>query len=104
VVFAVAVPPGFELHDLDVVTAVEIDCLDAITGGETEVSGIDGSKFLLTVPPGAQHDNLFRIPNNGVWQLNGLQRGNLLVKIMITVPRNLSTSQLDLIKQIKISQ
>jgi DnaJ-class molecular chaperone len=104
VVFAVAVPPGFELHDLDVITAVEIDCLDAITGSETEITGIDGSKFLLTVPAGAQHDNLFRIPNNGVWQLNGLQRGNLLVKIMITVPRNLSTTQLDLIKQIKISQ
>jgi DnaJ-class molecular chaperone len=104
VAFAVTVPIEFELHDLDVVTAVEIDCLDAITGADVEVTGIDGSKFLLTVPAGAQHNNLFRIPNNGVWQLNGSHRGNLLVKIMITVPRQLSPAQLDLIRQIKISQ
>lgn len=104
VVFIVPVPIGFELHDLDLITAIEIDCLDAITGGKIEVTGIDGSRFLLTIPAGTQHNNLFRIPDNGVWQLNGSHRGNLLVKIMITVPRNLSTAQLDLIKQIKVSQ
>jgi DnaJ-class molecular chaperone len=47
---------------------------------------------------------MLRIANHGLWQLHSSQRGHLLVKIAVTVPRNLTVEQLDLIKQIKNTQ
>lgn len=99
--FSVLQQPPFTVDGLDIHTAIEIDCLSAIVGGETEVSGLDGSKFLVTVPAGTQPGTVLRIKGQGIWQLNGSTRGNLLVKINITVPQNLTAQQLELINQIK---
>jgi len=92
---------NFETHGVDVLTQVAVDCLTAITGGDLEVEGIDGSKFVVTLPAGAQPGNMLRIREQGLWQMQGSTRGNLIVKINITVPRNLSTEQLELVNKIK---
>jgi DnaJ-class molecular chaperone len=104
VVMAVQNPPGYTVEGLDVVTHIEIDCFRAIVGGEAEVDGFDGSRFKINLPPGLQFGAVMRLGGQGVWQLNGLQRGNLLVKIAVTVPQNLSQSQLDLVRQIQTMQ
>jgi curved DNA-binding protein len=99
--FHVMPNPGFTVHGIDLHTTIEIDCLSAIVGGETEVTGIDGSKFMVVIPQGTQPNSMLRIRGQGVWELNGSTRGNLIVKIHVTVPRNLTEQQLDSIKQIQ---
>ena len=91
----------FEIHGLDVVTTVHVNCLTAIAGGEVTVEGIDGSKFVLALPPGTQPNTVLRIRDQGVWQIHGSTRGNLHVKIVITVPRNLTEAQLQTIREIQ---
>jgi curved DNA-binding protein len=93
--------PPFVVNELDVIVETSVNCLTAITGGEIEVEGIDGSKFVLVVPAGVQQNQVLRIKEQGLWQIHGSTRGNLLVKIHITVPRNLSEEQLEIIKEIK---
>lgn len=93
--------PDIEISELDLVMTKSIDCLTAIVGGELEVVGIDGSTFLVTVPAGTQPGQIMRIRNQGLWQLHGSTRGNLLVRIQVSVPKNLSEEQLELIRQIK---
>jgi DnaJ-class molecular chaperone len=95
--------PPFEVHGLDVHTVVRVDCITAMVCGDLEVTGIDGSKFTIGLPAGSQPDTMFRIHNQGVWQLNGSTRGNLIVKIVITIPKNLSPDQLALATQLKQS-
>jgi len=102
--FRIEPQANFTTEGLDLVTGIEIGCLDAITGGETEITGIDGTKFVVSIQPGTQPGTTLRIPSHGLWQLNSSQRGNLLVKIIVTVPRNLTADQLELINQIKKSQ
>jgi DnaJ-class molecular chaperone len=92
---------NFEIHGLDVLTQVSVDCLTAITGGDLEVEGIDGSKFVVTLPAGAQPGNMLRLREQGLWQMQGSTRGNLIVKINITVPKNLTPEQLELVNKIK---
>lgn len=93
---------GFDVNGLDLITTLNIDCLTAMTGGQLEVQGLDGRIFQLTIPAGAQPDMGFRISDQGLWQLHGLTRGNLIVKIHITVP-HLTADQIALVNQIRQS-
>jgi DnaJ-class molecular chaperone len=88
----------------DLFTQIEINCLDAIIGGETEIQGLDDRTFLLTIPPGTQHGTKFRIQGQGLYELNQPHRGNLIVEIKLSVPKNLTNIQLDLVRQIQSSQ
>jgi DnaJ-class molecular chaperone len=101
---SVTVPPDprFQISDLDLTTAVEISCLDAIVGGETEIFGLDGKKFLLNIPIGTQHGTKMRIKNEGLCSMDHPNfRGNLIVEIRLTVPKNLSPDQISLVNQIR---
>lgn len=91
----------FEVRDLNVVTTVYVDCLLATVGGEVTVEGIDGSTFVLALTPGTQPNTTLRIRDHGVWQIHGSTRGDLHVKIAITVPRNLTEEQLQTIREIQ---
>jgi DnaJ-class molecular chaperone len=93
--------PGIEISELDLVITKNVDCLTAIVGGELEVTGIDGSTFIVTVPEGTQPGQVLRIRNQGLWQLHGSTRGNLLVRIQVSVPKNLSEEQMEIIRKIK---
>lgn len=102
--FVVQGDPNFGVHGIDLVCRSEISCLDAITGKELEITGLDGRVFLLTVPAGTQPGTIMRIKGEGLYVLNRNMKGNLLVELAITVPRNLTESQLGMIKQIQSAQ
>lgn len=95
--------PNFDIIGLDVLTTKTIDCLTAMSGGDEEIENFDGSKFVVSIAPGTQPDQILRIKNQGIWQLHGSTRGNLLVKIQVSVPKNLSEEQLELVRKIKSS-
>ena len=91
----------FSVQGLDLVTELPLDCLTAITGGEIIVTGIDGSEFAISVPAGTQNGTGFRITGQGLWQINHSTRGNLIVKIIITVPTDLTPEQVDMVRRIR---
>jgi curved DNA-binding protein len=94
--------PNFEVHnDVDVVMMHSIDCLTAMTGGDIEVTNFEGTKLVVRVPAGIQPGQTLRVKDQGIWVIHGSTRGNLLVKIQITVPKNLSAEQLELVNKIK---
>ena len=93
--------PPFEVHGLDLIVKAQVNCLDAITGGEIEVEGLDGSRFVLTLPKGTQQHQMLRVRGQGLWQIHSSTRGNLLVIINLNVPTNLSDEQLETIQKIK---
>jgi DnaJ-class molecular chaperone len=91
----------YEINGLDVVTTVHINCLTAIVGGDIEVEGIDGSRFVVNLQPGTQNHSMLRIRDQGLWQIHGSTRGNLYAKIEVTVPRNLTAEQIAAIREIQ---
>lgn len=91
---------NFVVNNLDLYTRVNVNCLLAIVGGAVNVLGIDSKSFLLTIPPGTQHGTKFRITNQGLYQLNSDQRGNLFAEMHVTIPQDLSPDQLQIVKSI----
>lgn len=90
----------FEVHGLDLVTEIEIDCLTAILGSTITVKGLDDKVFSLQIPAGTQHNRGFRINDQGLWQLNNSTRGSLIVKLNITIPNDFEPKHLDMLREI----
>ena len=84
---------NFRYHGIDLHTYVSVNCLNAMAGGTVNVTGLDLKIFELTIPAGTQHGTKFRIPGQGLYQMNTEQRGNLYVEIMIQIPTDLSEQQ-----------
>jgi curved DNA-binding protein len=104
IVFTVPPDPKFKVDGIDLISRVSINCLDAITGGVTEITGLDGRIFELQVPVGTQPGTLMRVRGEGLYHLNHTVRGNLLVEIVVSVPQHLTETQLELIRQIQSNQ
>jgi len=98
--FSVRVPERFVVHNLDIHTQVVVNCLTAIVGGTVVVAGIDNKEFELTIPPGTQPGTKFRLAHNGLYQLNSSERGHLYIELAVSIPRDLSADQLEIIKNL----
>jgi DnaJ-class molecular chaperone len=91
---------GFIVNNIDLYTKVSVNCLLAIVGGPITVNGLDSRVFELTIPPGTEHGKRFRIPQQGLYRMNTVNRGDLYVEVELTVPQNLSSEQLELVSSI----
>jgi DnaJ-class molecular chaperone len=100
-VLNVAEDPFLERDGDDLHTEVSIDAFTAMLGGDAEVETMAG-KVLLTIPPGTQPDQLFRLAGRGMPLLRNPQaKGDLYVRIKVQIPRKLSSHQRDLLEQVK---
>lgn len=100
----IAETENFVVSGLDLFTTVNVNCLLAITGGEVTVKGIDDKLFALTLPAGVQPETKFRIPGQGIYQLNSELRGNLYVELVVTVPQNLNAEQIEIVRSLLNNQ
>lgn len=91
--------PLFERKGDDLYTQTTVDVFTAMLGGEAEVMTLDG-RLLLTIPPGTQPDQLFRLAGRGMPLLkNPQQRGDLYVRVKIHIPKQLSPRQRALLEE-----
>lgn len=98
--FTVHNADGFFVNGIDLYTKINVNCLLAIVGGEIEINGLNGSTFVLTIPPGSQPGIKFRISRQGLYELNSDRRGDLYAEMHVIIPQNLSTEQLGTIRSL----
>jgi molecular chaperone DnaJ len=96
----VAVRPHkiFERDGADLYCEVPISFADAALGGELEVPTLDG-RVKLKIPEGTQTGKLFRLRGKGVAQVRGGGPGDLMCRIVIETPVNLSKRQKELLRE-----
>lgn len=95
--------PNFEVQGLDLITSLTLDCFDAILGSEQQVVGLDGKVFVIRTPAGCQNGTKLKIAGEGLWQFQNDVKGNLFVRVNVTIPRNLTEEQINLVRSIKNS-
>jgi DnaJ-class molecular chaperone len=96
--------PDFQIHGIDLLRQINVDCLTAITGGTVTVTGLDDKQFNVNIPAGTQSGTGFRLNEQGLFVLNSSTRGSLIAIINVTVPNDLLPEQLELIRQIRDSK
>ena len=93
----------FELHGINLVTNLDIDSIDAMTGSEKIVRGIDGREYSIKIPQGCQYGTKFGLQGQGLYQMNSNIRGDLIVNVVVKTPM-LNEQQLNMLRNIKINQ
>ena len=79
---------------------VPISFVDAALGGELEVPTLDG-RVKLKIPDGAQTGKLFRLRGKGVTPVRGGSAGDLLCRIAVETPVNLTKRQRELLEELR---
>ena len=78
-----------------------ISVWDAILGTQFTIQTLDNKTLSITVPAGTQPDTVLSCRGEGLPNMRNRQRGNLLVKIKVHVPQNLSQDQRVQIQEFK---
>lgn len=73
----------------DLEREVPVALREALLGGEVPVGTLKG-RVLLTVPPGTQTGRVFRLKGQGMPRFKGDGAGDLLVRVRVVLPTNLS--------------
>ena len=91
----------FQRKDKDVQCVQEISFADACLGTKTMIPTLGGKEEEFIIPPGTQFGQSFRIKGRGVPVLGRSHhtRGDQFIKIHISVPKDLTSEEQDLLKQ-----
>lgn len=99
VVLAVQPHDFFERDGHDLRCVVPISFPQAALGAEIDIEGVDGP-VTLRIPEGTQSGKELRVRGRGVPVLNGKGHGDLVVKVVVQVPRKLSRPQRELVSKL----
>lgn len=88
----------FKRDGADLYCEVPIDFVDAALGGELEVPTLDG-RVKLKVPAETQTGKLFKLRGKGVTPVRGGGVGDLLCRVVVETPVNLTGKQKELLRE-----
>lgn len=94
--------PIFTRQDQDLYCEVPIGFVTAALGGELDVPTL-GGRALLKIPAETQSGKVFRLRGKGVKSVRGGQTGDLLCRVTVETPVNLSRQQKDLLREFEAS-
>lgn len=88
----------FERHNDDLVLHMPISFTQAALGAKLEVPTLDGQTDLV-LKAGTQHGQTYTLRNQGLPNLRSPARGNLIVQVMVEIPKKLTEKQADLLRE-----
>jgi molecular chaperone DnaJ len=96
----IRIQPGspFERDGLHLKRDVTVDLLTAVLGGKADVPLLEG-KAEMTIPPGTQPGQHFRLAGQGL--SDGVGKGDLIVTVQVRIPRRLSEDERRLFEQLR---
>jgi DnaJ-class molecular chaperone with C-terminal Zn finger domain len=89
----------FKRAENDVTLDLPITYTDAILGTNIEVPTLTG-KAMIRIPAGTHSGQTFRLKGKGFSKVGGFGSGDMLVKILVDTPANLSGRQKELIEEL----
>ena len=92
----------FQRDGDDLYCEVPISLVTASLGGELEIPTLDG-RVSLKIPAESQSGKLFRLRGKGVKSVRGSKQGDLLCRISVETPVNLTKKQKELLKEFEAS-
>lgn len=90
----------FERQGNDLYCAVPISFTQAALGTDIQVPTLDGKRVKVKIPSGTQHGKVMRLRNEGVPVVNSGRRGDLYIKLQVTIPKHVSGKAKTLLKEL----
>lgn len=92
--------PVFHRDGADLYMDVPISFTDAALGKEVEIPTLDG-RVSLKIPEGTQTGRLFRLRGKGVKPVQTTMVGDLLCRVVVETPVNLTSRQKELLRELQ---
>lgn len=89
----------YKLVNSDIWVNLYVTPWDAALGAKLAVNGIDGELSIL-IPKGTQNGDKIAIPNKGYY-INNKERGKLIIKTEIVIPKKLNDKEKELLTKLK---
>lgn len=90
--------PFFERHGGDLVCRVPISFTQAALGAKIEVPTLNG-RTEITIERGTQYGDVIRLEGMGLPDLRSRRRGDLLVQVVVEIPKSLNKRQQELLRE-----
>jgi len=91
--------PVFKKDGFNLVMHMPMKLTDALLGTDTTITTIDDKKLEVKIPPMTAPEETLRLRGKGV--MVGSQKGDILIRLTITMPKKLSTKVRKLIEDLK---
>ncbi len=88
----------FTRDGYDIYCDVPITFVEAALGAELDVPTLEGN-IKYKIPEGTQTGTEFTVKGSGIANLNSSRRGNLVFRVIIETPKNLSDKQKQLLRE-----
>jgi molecular chaperone DnaJ len=95
----VAPHPHLSRRGRDLFYGTELSFVEAALGWRITVPTLNGKEASLTIPPGTQSGQIFRLPGEGLPDLKTGTRGDILVEVTLKTPTGLTPRQEELLKE-----
>jgi len=92
----------FSREENNLLSEVPINICIATLGGELDIPTLEGH-VKLKIPPETQTGKIFRLRGKGVKSMRSNHIGDLLCKVVVETPINLSNEQIDLLEKLNSS-
>lgn len=90
----------YERKGDNLIKEIPVDLYTTVLGGEVTVQTLSGN-VVLTIPPGTQPGQTFRLAGRGMPRLKSPDTyGDMLVRVKVVIPRNLNDRQKDLFREL----
>ena len=91
--------PFYEIKDDELFYNLDIDLYTAVLGGKENIKSLDGKTISISIPAGTESGKTLRLKSLGM--KNESLRGDLFVKIHVTIPKDLSVKEKELFERLK---
>lgn len=90
----------FKRREENVLLEMPVGFVDALLGAKIEIPTLQG-KAELQIPPGASSGQILRLNGLGFWSQEKAQQGDMLIKIHIDIPQQLSAEEKKLLEELR---
>jgi len=90
----------YERDGDDIIANVHIDYITAILGGEVTVTLPNNEEVEIEIPAGTQPNEKVIVKGKGYPSMRNGKRGNFVAKIIVDIPRKVSSRERELLKEI----
>ncbi|MBP8658083.1 MAG: molecular chaperone DnaJ, partial [Fervidobacterium sp.] len=90
----------YERDGDDIIANVHIDYITAILGGEVTVTLPNNEEVEIEIPAGTQPNEKVIVKGKGYPNMRNGKRGNFVARIIVDIPRKVSSRERELLKEI----
>jgi len=85
--------PLYTTEEYDIYMEKEIKLTEAVLGTTVHLPSPDGRELSLKIPPGTKHKTKMRLSGHGFPYMQGNERGDIYVYVLVNVPSHLTEKQ-----------